>query len=183
MEGKALGRPYALCTFRSDAVFSIQKRKHMQFFHSSNEFTGRLLPMVGENRHPGEAAEVIDKPAVWLSTHPMVHTDSEGKPRRFRYKVEVPIDDSELREDKPVGEMGEMLLTMLGGGDPTVANRYFYLLRPVLVSAAEEWSLEQDCYVPTQVPQNDMTRNLERDRGLPTVVSCVQPRRGLPCGR
>jgi hypothetical protein len=126
----------------------------MRLFHSTNEATTVLQPMVGRNRHGAEAADAVGQPAVWLSSEPMWHFENR-KPYRFRYTVEVAKDDPHLHEDKSVGEMGARTLRMLGGGADVEPNRYYYLTRAAEVMAVEEWndSLGDYALVPTSEVQ------------------------------
>ena len=125
----------------------------MRLFHSSNQKTNLLQPMVGENRHDGEATGAVGKPAVWLSSQPMTHR-KDGRPYRYRYEVEVAADDPDLCEDEAVRNAGEAMLKLFGGGTGP-ANRYYFLRRSIRVVSAEEWSEELGCHVSADVAEEE----------------------------
>ena len=125
----------------------------MRLFHSSDERTTLLQPMMGANRHEGEATDAVGKPVVWLSSQPMLHV-KDGRPYRYRYEVETAEDDPDLCEDEAVGDVGDAMLNLFGGGTTAPANRYFYLHRPISVVSAEEWSQERGRYVPLDLAED-----------------------------
>ena len=117
----------------------------MRLYHSTDVATSILEPQLGDRRHNNEAEDAVGKPVVWLSSDPEIRTNGKGKRFRYRYTVDVPLDDPNLHEDTRHSDSYKKAAQLFGlSGE----SKWFYYTEPVAVAEAEEWDESEGRYKP-----------------------------------
>jgi hypothetical protein len=113
----------------------------MILYHVSNEQIDVLKPQIGKGRHDGEDPEVVDKPAVWLSSHILYYIP----PRKYLYEVLMEEDDPDLEVDNPFAGTMDDMGRMFGSDDKVIL---YFVKKEVPIYRVREWNDGSNKYEP-----------------------------------
>ncbi|QHE59781.1 hypothetical protein FHE72_01055 [Rossellomorea vietnamensis] len=108
----------------------------MKLFHSSNKRLSTLTPTIGGSRHKGEDPRAVNKPVVYLTTSEEETFAENGITHRFKYIVEMSLNDPDLYLDEKDFEFRQECNETFGENDTT---RWYFLKKPISVLETLEW--------------------------------------------
>lgn len=108
----------------------------MKLYHSSNKRLSVLVPIVGGNRHKGEDPRAVNEPVVYLTNSQDETFAEEGIIHRYKYIVEIPMEDPDLFLDEKDFAFRQECNEAFGEND---ATRWYFRKKSIIVQATLEW--------------------------------------------